>query len=360
MRKIVLFLLSLIFVASCTRNDYVIEGKAENLDLEGGTVYIAERVGRTWQTLDSIFVENGKFSFKGEVDSVRIVYLKFNYASRNNTQVFVLEPGEIKIVLDSAKNTISGTKQNDILNKYNEAEAELYKRAGEADAALNEAGASDAEKEQEQQKIFDEYKALMVDYASKYANTIVGNHLFSSTYYYLTIAEKEAVIAKFNDKTRKIERIQKIIQNLEIEKKTAEGNPFTDFEQTSPDGQKISLSSLVGKSDYVLVDFWASWCGPCIRSFPELKEFYNKHKGSQLEILGVSLDNDEEAWKNAIAQYELTWQHISDLKGWDNEAAKAYAVSGIPNTVLIDKNGNIAGRNLSIGEIKALLSSEKE
>ncbi len=362
MKKIslILFFAATMF-ASCSNNSYTLQGTVANADFDGTTVYVAERIARVWQNLDSAVVENGKFRFTGENDSTRIVFLKFNYAGSNSTQPFVLEPGTINLAIDaSGKISISGTKENDILNEFNQAEADLYKRADEAREAFEARGASQEEMEAESQKYLDEYKTLIVDYASKYANTIAGDFLFLNSYYYLSVAEKDAIIAHFNDKTKEKEAIKKVIQAVEVEKKVAEGNPFVDFTQNTPTGESLALSSLVGQTDYLLIDFWASWCGPCIRSFPELKEFYNTNKGSKFEILGVSLDDDSSAWKDAIAQYELIWHHVSDLKGWDNEAAKLYAVSGIPHTVLIDKNGKIVGHNMTLTQIKSLLSSDEK
>ena len=109
------------------------------------------------------------------------------------------------------------------------------------------------------------------------------------------------------------------------------------------------------KNKVVLVDFWASWCGPCMKSLPELKAFYDKYKGDKLEILGVSLDDDENAWKSTVEKQQLKWKHISDLKGWKCEGAKLYAVNAIPATVFIDSKGVILGRNLTIGQMELII-----
>jgi len=122
------------------------------------------------------------------------------------------------------------------------------------------------------------------------------------------------------------------------------GGVAPDFSQQTPDGESLRLSELRGK--VVLVDFWASWCGPCRRENPNVVRMYNDYKDKGFEILGVSLDRDRERWLQAIEKDGLTWPHVSDLKGWQNSVAKAYGVHSIPHTVLLDEEGRIIARNL--------------
>lgn len=122
------------------------------------------------------------------------------------------------------------------------------------------------------------------------------------------------------------------------------GSEAPDFEEATPEGGKLSLKDLRGK--VVLIDFWASWCGPCRRENPNVVKAYQKYAPFGFEILSVSLDQNREAWLNAIKADNMTWKHISDLKGWACAPAKMYGVSGIPFTVLLDKNGKILAKNL--------------
>lgn len=122
------------------------------------------------------------------------------------------------------------------------------------------------------------------------------------------------------------------------------GGEAPDFTQNTPEGTPLSLKELRGK--VVMIDFWASWCGPCRKENPHVKGLYEKYKGKGFDILGVSLDNSKDRWLKAIEQDGLPWHHISDLGGWKNAAAVMYGVTSIPQTVLVDAEGNIIARNL--------------
>lgn len=132
------------------------------------------------------------------------------------------------------------------------------------------------------------------------------------------------------------------------------GGEAPNFSQADPDGKDISLHDLRGK--VVLVDFWASWCGPCRRENPNVKRVYDTYKDKGFEILGVSLDNTRDRWLQAIEQDGLPWLHVSDLQGWKNEVAKLYSVSSIPHTILLDAEGRIIARGLRGEQLEAKLA----
>jgi peroxiredoxin len=122
------------------------------------------------------------------------------------------------------------------------------------------------------------------------------------------------------------------------------GTAAPDFTMNTPERTPLSLSDLRGK--VLLIDFWASWCGPCRKENPNVVAAYHKYHEKGFDVLGVSLDKDKDRWENAIDKDGLIWHHVSDLKGWQNEAAQLYGVSSIPATVLLDREGNIIARNL--------------
>jgi thiol-disulfide isomerase/thioredoxin len=137
---------------------------------------------------------------------------------------------------------------------------------------------------------------------------------------------------------------KELAASIEVGRKSMIGTAATDFTQPSPEGTGIALSSFKGK--YVLVDFWASWCGPCRAESPNLVKAYEQYKSKGFEIYSVSLDEDKSKWLKAIKDDKYTWPQAGDLKGWDNAAAVVYGVSGIPFNFLVDSNGVIVARNL--------------
>ncbi len=139
---------------------------------------------------------------------------------------------------------------------------------------------------------------------------------------------------------------KKLNADIQLAKKLGIGQPALDFAQVTPQGKELKLSDFKGK--YLLLDFWASWCGPCRAENPNLVKAYQKFKGSKFEILGVSLDKPgkKDNWLKAIEQDGLTWPQVSDLNGWQNQAAQLYGIQAIPQNYLISPEGKIVGINL--------------
>lgn len=359
--KLLIFLTSVLLV-SCASNGYEISGNVNSSMLEGKNIYIKERIERVWTDADSSMVTLGNFNFTGVCDSNRVVYLSFeNNDGEKFRQPFVLENGKIIINIDTAFNIqVSGTPQNDLLATYLKEKADFYDRVDVFYKSNGDDSAQTAQQkaifEQKMEAFTNEEVEMDLKFCLEHVNTIVGSYVFMSSFHGMNMEQKESVIAKMNSETKSIKRIHEIMDALIVEKKTAKGAIFTDIALPGLDGESLALSSLIGKTDYVLVDFWASWCGPCINSLPELRALYQKYKGKRFEILGVSLDDDNEKWRNAIKEHKLTWKHISDLKGWKSEGAGLYAVNSIPATVLIDKSGKIIGRNMKLSEIEKILS----
>jgi len=141
-----------------------------------------------------------------------------------------------------------------------------------------------------------------------------------------------------------------LAQKVKKASRLAIGSVAPDFAQETPEGESIALSDLRG--NYVLIDFWASWCGPCRRENPNVVRLYNEYKDAGFTILGVSLDRNRDRWLKAIDTDGLTWHHVSDLKGWQNEVAQEYEIRSIPRTLLVDPEGVIIGKNLRGGDLE--------
>ena len=141
---------------------------------------------------------------------------------------------------------------------------------------------------------------------------------------------------------------------IEKTKKTFVGQSIMPFTQKDTSGVDVSIAALKGK--YVLIDFWASWCGPCRRENPNIVKAYKNYKDNNFEILGVSLDDKRDKWIAAIHKDELKWYHVSDLKGWKNEVSEMFGIRSIPQNLLIDPDGKIIARNITGHELAIALT----
>ena len=135
-----------------------------------------------------------------------------------------------------------------------------------------------------------------------------------------------------------------------------DGSKFIDFTVPALDGKQVKLADVVAKNKITMVDFWASWCGPCRMEMPNVVEVYKQFHNKGLEIVGVSLDESKEDWETAVRDMGMNWIQTSDLKGWECEAARLYGVRGIPACVLINQKGEIVGRDLRAEELHARLA----
>jgi len=356
MKKILFTLLVSTFLIGCSSKNYTIDGKVETPDLNGVTISIQIFDGKNWENLESLTIENQKFILKGSVEKPAMALLSFADPKKQiqGNATFVLENAKMKVEIDSDFNiTISGTKQN---KAWQALDAELNNVMPKE---LRDSIENNLLPQEYVQELFGEfqrkYNEIYKNFAIKEVNTTSGTFIFQNIYYTMSFEDKTAILDLMHEETKSEPQIEFILKQIEAEKKIAIGQTYSDFQLPDLNGNMLSLSELVGKSDYLLIDFWASWCGPCIHSFPELTKFYNENKGEKFEILGVSFDNDGEKWKSAIEKHGLIWRNVSDLKGWQSEAGQLYAISSIPCTILIDKEGTIVGRNMSLSELTQLL-----
>ena len=175
--------------------------------------------------------------------------------------------------------------------------------------------------------------------------------ILSDLFYILSMEQKEQAFAVLNPDSLEAHDLKSKYDAFQAEKQTAVGLKFTDFKAFTADNNEAALSEFVGKSDFLIVDFWASWCGPCRRSMPGLKDLLAQHS-DKLSIVGVSVDESEESWQQAVEALELTWTQLRDAK---DEGSKAYGIIAIPHTVLISRDGTILAHNPSHAEIEELI-----
>ncbi len=199
-----------------------------------------------------------------------------------------------------------------------------------------------------------ERQKLEIEFVKNNPNSIVSASMLSL---YSTTWGKEKtkeLFELFSTENKNSEFGKEITKYIKLNKEPKIGEQFADFESEDQNGKLKKLSELKGKA--ILLEFWASWCGPCRQENPNLLKTYEKFNPKGFEIFAVSLDEDKERWLKAIVQDSLNWEHVSDLKGQQNEASLIYGINGIPDNFLIDQNGIIVGRNLRGEKLNKKLS----
>ena len=284
----------------------------------------------TGERIDSTLVTDGVAEFRGEIDEPVLARLLLD-GDRYCT--FILEEGGTAI--DKERNAV-GSMLNDRFN-------EIGKHVGEVQKQFRAATS-----EAEQEAIIKAYDKYMTDLLDENADNPIGYYIFLDQAGALNRREFAAALAKYPS-MGKYQRVQRYSASFDRQEATAEGKMFTDFE-IEYDGVKHRLSDVVGKGDYVLVDYWASWCGPCIRQTTVIKELYNELKDKGLKVLGVAVWDEPDGTKAAIAKHDLPWEC------WLNGGTvptDAYGIMGIPCIILYGPDGTIISRDKQDDDLKA-------
>lgn len=268
--------------------------------------------------IDSVPVTNGHFTVELPAKENNLVYL-----SAKGCMQFFFTEGE-KVTVDAMNDVIEGTGLNEQWGKYN---AEV--KAAEDDA--------------------DTIKKIVLEYckANKGTKLPIAIMMTTSEDAISDALPEVMEICKENVAITQHPYLAQLAYMIKQRAQRAVGSSLKDIAIPDAKGNMHKLSEYVGKNKYVLVDFWASWCGPCCREMPNVVEAYNKYKSKGLEIVGVSLDQKKEPWLAAVERMNMTWPQLSDLKGWKCEAADLYGVKAIPSNILFDKDGKIIATDLT-------------
>ena len=303
-------------------------------------VYLWDRATRTY--LDSVAMEEGRFHFEGIYEKpCQLTILDANDPDKAKQFITILvEPGAIQVAPDPENEReylVTGTPANDAYAAYFVAQGRDY---AELRASTDEKRRAELE-----QTMHDREWALIENNTH---NLIAPLQLRTETYDLLA-DELMAWVERMTPEIQATPEAQDLVKVAEVKRRTEVGQPYMDFELPNAKGESVSFKSVIENPNnrYLLLDFWASWCGPCMAEMPYLKEAYAAYHGKGFEIVGVTLDWKQEAWLKAIEKHDLNWIQLGEIGVYQNPAAELYGVQGIPSNFLIDcSTGKIVAVNL--------------
>lgn len=363
------------FVVSCNKlasNEFEIAGTIDP-SLNGKNVILEKQGTMGYEPIDTVKIENGKFTIKGKAVEPELHFIQVEGVQ--GKAEFILEEGEIDMKVDKDsifKTERTGTYNNEKLTEYYNDISKLRQKMMGFQKA-NQAEMMEAYKKQDtvvMNRLNKTYEAIGKD-----MRAIADKFIEKNPKAYITVlllkqafsmkpvpyAEMKKKYDALDPEIKKVKAAKELSEFIENAKKAEEpaaakttvdvGVTAPDFSATTPDGKKLSLKESLGK--VTIVDFWASWCKPCRMENPNVVALYNELHTKGLNIIGVSLDKEAAKWKEAIAADKLTWNHVSNLKFWDEPIAKQYGVESIPATFILDATGKVVAKDLRGAELKA-------
>lgn len=357
MKKITLFLVgAAMFLGACDvfnsdkNTSYVIDASIRGID-DSTSIFLYVRNEGEMKILDTVELKNGKAEFKGVVESPEMMYI--NIGTTNKAINLFVENAKIQVSVhaDSLdKAVVTGSKTQDDFTAFRKALEPIEQRSNDLNQRYQVAMATGdtaaiRQIQADADQLWPDQNAAIRTFVMEKNSSFLTPYIIKNYLVFEMEADQlDSMLSGLDTAIHKAPDYKFLAERLTVMRKVAIGQPALDFALNDPAGSPIAISSFKGK--YLLIDFWASWCGPCRRENPNVVKLYNDFKGKGFEIIGVSFDDNRDNWLKAIDDDKLTWPHVSDLQGWGCEAGKLYAVNSIPATVLLNRDGVIVAKNL--------------
>ncbi len=333
---------------------FIINGKISNA--EGKTVYLNFK---SKKEIDSAKVINGQFKFEGQIEGIDFIAFKLG----NRRFPSAMEPGNLNITFtDDMFNQVQVSGQQVALDFrscqllvdfFQKRLATSRKAYQEASKKLDTTAMINLGKENN--RINAERSIAVKQWTEEHLNSMICPYIIQTELKSLPAIELEKLFGKLSKDVKQSKDGKELVVFINSKRIVRTGQIAPLFSQKSSNGSDLSLESL--KGNYVLLDFWASWCVPCRQENPLLTELYNLYKKRNLKIVGISLDEQKSSWLNAVQQDRMMWNQISDLKGWKNEVAVLYGIGSLPALFLLDTELKIVEINPDLALLKKKLDA---
>lgn len=338
MKKVLFVIAALMSVIGCSAKDYVIEGQIGDIN---GKVSVVDMVSN--QTLATGDVVNGSFSVSFDSDVPVFAMLMVDNKPIANVMV---DGSPVRVMGEDLSSVIkvTGTPANDAFTEYLLVGDEISQKMQSGDIS-----------EEEQMALMERVSNLFYESYEANKDNLFGAYMLCSALMpYMEATEILEAVEGFPKEIQAMPVMQTCKEMAEATMKTEVGNVYTNVVAVDADGKEYSLESVLAGNKYVLLDFWASWCRPCMGEMPYLRAAYEKYHAKGFEIMGVSVDEDTAAWKRAVEAQKMTWLSLHDS---DSSASTAYSVSSIPANFLIEAaTGKIVAKNLRGEAVEATLA----
>lgn len=331
---------------------YCITGTADST-ADGDSVFICSMQGFfSMVPEDTAVVRGGEFCFMGNTEGARLRYIvPIHQGEAKGMASFILEPGRarMQVYADNTRNMVEGGPNQQLWDAFEREDSTLSARQNDPWAIMQDSTQDEAARRQAQAQL-DSLQAQQRLFHRQYIVDHMPSALSDMLYGFyqgdMTTDEQEALLKLMGDRQPQYPVYKELMAARAATAATAVGQPYTDIAMGGTDGRTVKVSDYVGRNRYTLIDFWASWCGPCRAEMPNVAKAYAKYHKKGFEVVGVSLDNNRAAWLKAIKQLRMPWPQMSDLKGWESAGAAAYNVRAIPANVLVDSEGRIVAKDL--------------